>query len=189
MMAMRGARLIQLTSRRISTLLFKGLSVWAICNAKMIVTIFFFLMDVKMKQPGAMTLLMILKGNFFALSPPFCKICNNAPLCENLCVACMYYVMHKQENLTQIMIHLGMHDHPMAEGHSKEKFEQVKSLVEHKVFCAPRATTSAIALVANNYFFSKHLLNEDGEGLIEVLKGNKLHQMMDMFIVLFLPNV
>jgi len=65
MMAMRGARLIQLTSRRISTLLFKGLSVWAICNAKMIVTIFFFLMDVKMKQPGAMTLLMILKGNFF----------------------------------------------------------------------------------------------------------------------------
>ncbi len=153
MTAMRGARLIQLTSRTISTLLFKGLSFWAICNAKMMATIFFFLMDVKMKQVGAVTLLVTLKGNYFVLSSPFCKICNNAFLCENLCVACMYYVMHKHENLTPTMIHLGMHDHPMAEGHSREFFKQVKSLVEHKVSCTLRATTSSIAFVAN-FFFS-----------------------------------
>jgi hypothetical protein len=87
------------------------------------------------------------------------------------------------------MIHLGKHDHPMVEGHYRENFKQIKSLVEHKVSWTPRATTSTIALVVNNLFFSKHLLNEDGEGLVEVLKGNKLHQMMDMFIALFLPNV
>lgn len=91
--------------------------------------------------------------------------------------------------MTQTMIHLGTHDHPMVEGHSRDFFKQVKSLVEHKVSYTPRATTLAIALVANNYFFSKHLLNKDGEGPVEVLKGIKLHQMMDMFIVLSLPNV
>jgi hypothetical protein len=33
------------------------------------------------------------------------------------------------------------------------------------------------------------LLNKDGEGQVEVLKGDKLHQVMDKFIVLSSPNV
>jgi hypothetical protein len=44
----------------------------------------------------------------------------------------MYYVVHKQENLTQASIHLSIHDHPMAKGHSREAFNQVKSFVEEK---------------------------------------------------------
>jgi hypothetical protein len=36
-----------------------------------------------------------------------------------VCLACMYYIMHKQDNLTWATIHLGMHDHPMAEGCSR----------------------------------------------------------------------
>jgi len=47
----------------------------------------------------------------------------------------MYYVMHKQENLTRVVIYLGTHDHPMVEGRSRKKFNQVKSLVEEEVFC------------------------------------------------------
>jgi hypothetical protein len=38
-------------------------------------------------------------------------------------------------------------------------------------------------------FLFEHLLNEDGEGLVEILKGNKLRQMMDKFIMLSSPNV
>ncbi len=56
-----------------------------------------------------------LQGGCFALDPPFCKICNNALFCVNICVARMYYVMHKQENFTQVAIHLSIHDHLVAE--------------------------------------------------------------------------
>jgi hypothetical protein len=114
---------------------------------------------------------------------------NNAPFYVNMCVVPIYYVVHKHENLTQIAIHLRMHDHLVVEGHSREVVEQVKSLVK-EVFQTPWATSSAIELAANKtLILSEHLLNEDGKGPMEVLKGDKLCQMMDMFITLFLPNV
>jgi hypothetical protein len=82
----------------------------------------------------------------------------------------MYYFMHKQENLTRATIHLGMHDHPIIEGHSRNVFKQVKSLVEHKVSCTPRATTLAIVLVAI-CFFSKHLLKRMEKGRLKFWKA------------------
>jgi hypothetical protein len=36
---------------------------------------------------------------------------------------------------------------------------------------------------------SKNLLNKDGEGPMELLKGDKLHQVMDKFTTLCSPNV
>jgi hypothetical protein len=53
----------------------------------------------------------------------------------------MYYIVHKQDNLTQTSIHLSMHDHPVAnlEGRSREMFKQVKSLFEKEAFHTPRA--------------------------------------------------
>jgi len=115
-----------------------------------------------------------LKGYFFALDPPFCKIYNSGLLCVNLCVARMYYVMHKQKNLIRTMIHLDTHDHPMVESHFKEVFKQVKSLVKDKVSCTPWATTSTIVLVANKTFLSKPLLNEDGKRLVEIVNEDQL---------------
>ncbi len=35
----------------------------------------------------------------------------------------------------------------------------------------------------------KHLFNDDGEGLVEFLKGDKLHQVMDKFMTLCSPNI
>jgi hypothetical protein len=57
------------------------------------------------------------------------------------------------------------------------------------VFHTQGATMSAIVLVISRTFLSKHLLDEDGEGPMEVLNGNKLHQAMDKFIMLSSPNV
>jgi hypothetical protein len=68
-------------------------------------------------------------------------------------------------------------------------FEQVKSLVEEEASCTLRATTSAIVLAASIIFLLEHLLNEDGQGLVEVFKGDKLHQVMDKFLALSFPNV
>ncbi len=38
-------------------------------------------------------------------------------------------------------------------------------------------------------FILKHLLNKDGQGLMEILKGDKLRQVMEKFLALFFPNV
>jgi hypothetical protein len=75
------------------------------------------------------------------------------------------------------------------EGHLKKVFDQVKFMIEEEVSRTLGATALAITLVANKTFLSKHLLNKDGKGPVEVLKGNKLHQMMDKFLALFSPNV
>ncbi len=77
----------------------------------------------------------------------------------------------------------------MVEGRFKEVVEQVKSLIKEEVFCTPRVTTLVIVLATSKTFLLEHLLNKDRKGLVEVLKGEKLHQVMDKFIALFLPNV
>ncbi len=56
-------------------------------------------------------------------------------------------------------------------------FNQVKSLIEGKAFRTLGVTMSTIALVVSKTFLSKHLLNEDGQGLVEVFKGEKLRQV------------
>jgi hypothetical protein len=88
-----------------------------------------------------------------------------------------------------IVIHLCMCDHQMANNCSREFVQQVKSLVKEKVFCTLWATQLAIALTISKYFFFEHLLNKDEKGLVEVLKGEKLCQMMDKFMTMFSPNV
>jgi hypothetical protein len=84
---------------------------------------------------------------------------------------------------------LGLHDHLVVEGCSREVYEQVKSLVEEEAFCTPGATASAIALATSITFLSEHLLNVDGQGPVEVLKGDKPHQVMDTFLALSSLNI
>ncbi len=42
---------------------------------------------------------------------------------------------------------------------------------------------------SNQNLLVEHLFNEDGEGLVEFLKGDKLHQVMDKLMTLCTPNV
>jgi len=97
--------------------------------------------------------------------------------------------MHKKDNLTQATIHLGLHDHSMAESCLKEVCKQVKSSVEKEVSRTLGATMLVITLPKSKTFLLEHLLNEDGHGLVEVLKGDKLRQVMDKFLALSSPNV
>jgi hypothetical protein len=64
--------------------------------------------------------------------------------------------------LIRTTIHLGLHDHSVVEGRSKEVFKQVKSLVKEEASRTPRAIVLAIRLVTNKTFLLEHLLNEDG---------------------------
>ncbi len=130
-----------------------------------------------------------LQGYYFALSLPFCRTCNITFLCVKLCLARMYYIVHKQDNLTQTTIHLGLHDHSVVEGCSKKNFKQVKSLVKEEASRTLGAIVLAIGLVTSKTFLLEHLLNKDGQGLVEVLKGDKFCQVMDKFLSLSFLNV
>ncbi len=67
--------------------------------------------------------------------------------------------------------------------------EQVKVLLKVEVSHTPSTKTSSITMATSKTFLAKHLLNENGEGLVEFLKGNKLHQVMDKFVTLCSPNI
>jgi hypothetical protein len=80
----------------------------------------------------------------------------------------------------------------VAAGRSKEVFKQVKSLVEEKASRTLGATMSTLLRWlqhASTTFLSKCLLNKNGQGLVEVLQGVKLCQVMIKFITLSSPNV
>jgi hypothetical protein len=85
----------------------------------------------------------------------------------------MYYVVHKYLNLGAV-IHLGTHAHPVANNKCGKSFQEMKNMVANKVCCMPTTTILIIALFVNKTFFSYHLFNENGEGPIKLLKGDKL---------------
>jgi hypothetical protein len=58
----------------------------------------------------------------------------------------------------------------------------MKNMVINKVCDMPSTTILAITLSTNKKFLSHHLFNEDGEGLVEFLKGEKLDQTLLKFI-------
>jgi len=62
-------------------------------------------------------------------------------------------------------------------------------MVANKVYCMPIATTLAIALFVSKTFLSHHLFNEDGQGLVELLKGENLNKMLLKFTPLCSPDI
>jgi hypothetical protein len=79
--------------------------------------------------------------------------------------------------------------HLISEGKRRESFEEMKNMVVEEVLCTPNATSSTISLVMIKTFLFCHIFNEDGEVLVELLKGEKLNQAMSMFIPLCSPNI
>lgn len=73
--------------------------------------------------------------------------------------------------MIQVAVHLGTHDHLVAEGTCRKVVDQVKALVHEEVSCIPLATQFIIVLAASKMFLSQHLFNKDGEGSTKFLKG------------------
>jgi len=101
----------------------------------------------------------------------------------------MYYVVHKFPNLSRIVIHLGIHAHPIAKGKCRKSFKEMKNMVVNEVYYTPIITTLAIVLLVSKTFFSRHSFNEDGEGSMELLKGKKLNQTLLKFVPLCSFNI
>jgi hypothetical protein len=43
-----------------------------------------------------------------------CKFCHALPFCVANCNGQIYYVVHKFESMSRMVIHFGVHNHPIA---------------------------------------------------------------------------
>ncbi len=62
-------------------------------------------------------------------------------------------------------------------------------MVVYEGYCMPIATTLAMVLSIRKTFLFHHLFNDDGQGSVELLKGEKLNQMLLKFIPLCSLNI
>jgi hypothetical protein len=66
----------------------------------------------------------------------------------------------------------------------KEAMQKTKVMIEGEVIHTLGAKNSIIVLSMYKAFMSQYLFNEDGNNLVEVLKGEQLNNVMDKFIPL-----
>jgi hypothetical protein len=122
MVAICVVRLKWLISIMISTLLFGRFVAWAICNARMMVMIYFLKTNVQTKQLGLATTfkeVVLLPVHHFAkyvIAPPYVLTCVQLT-CIMLCTSRI---------LTQKSIHLGTHDHLVVEGYFGKVIYSIK---------------------------------------------------------------
>ena len=78
-----------------------------------------------------------------------CKICRSTPLCIVLYHAQILYIHSTSVNMSKTCIHLGVHDHHVANGTYRESLDMAYQCVANKVLKAPTTKNSAIVVVTS----------------------------------------
>jgi len=79
--------------------------------------------------------------------------------------------------------------HLVAIGMERGSLQELKALAQGEVFYAPNAKNFVIDLAISKMYLVQHRFNEDGDGLVEHLKGDKFHKVMDKFIPLSILSI
>ena len=99
-------------------------------------------------------------------------------------------ILHvNKSGLGRACIHVGTHQHPVANGLFQESIERATQILETHVNKTPTATNSAIALAASKEFLSTEIFALDREGTPKPLCGESLIKVMDRFRILSSPNI
>jgi hypothetical protein len=85
----------------------------------------------------------------------------------------MFYVVPKDPNVSRAAVHIGTHEHPVADGDCREALEQIMTQVAR----TPNARSSAIGMAVGKEFLLKGLLDKHGEG--RKLTKDELAQVFD----------
>jgi hypothetical protein len=91
--------------------------------------------------------------------------------------------------MSKATILLTDHGHLVAIGMERGSLQVFKALAQGEVFHTPNAKNFVIDLAISKMYLVQHLFNEDGDGLVEHLKGDKFHKVMDKFILLSILNI
>jgi hypothetical protein len=73
--------------------------------------------------------------------------------------------------MSRATIHLGVHNHFIADGKCQELVEETRMLIVEEVDCTPNAKIFSISLSASKTFLVSYLLDDSSDGIMELLKG------------------
>jgi len=71
-------------------------------------------------------------------------------------------------------IHLGVHKHLVVDGKWKESMDKTKRLNTKEIDCTPVTKIFVNSLSAKKTFLAKHLLDDSGNGMVELLHSEQL---------------
>ncbi len=91
------------------------------------------------------------------------------PLCVAHCLQQIYYVVHNLPSIIKAIIHFGVHKHLVANGKCREYVDKTRRLTAKEVDYMHDVKIFAILLGANKTFLAMHLLDDSGDGTIELL--------------------
>jgi hypothetical protein len=78
-----------------------------------------------------------------------CKVCRSMPVCIALCHARILYIHSTSVRMSRACIHIGVHDHPVANGTCRESLDMAYQCVANEVLKTPTAKNSAIVMAAS----------------------------------------
>jgi len=81
------------------------------------------------------------------------------------------YVVHKISLIIRVAIHFGVHKHPMVDGKCKESMDKTIRLITKEVDHTLDAKIFAILLGVSKTFLAMHLLDDSGNGTMELLNN------------------
>jgi hypothetical protein len=90
--------------------------------------------------------------------------------------------------MSRAMIHLGVHNHFVVDGKCRELVEEIRKLIIEEVDRTPDVKISSISFNASKTLAS-YLLDDFGNGIVEVFKGEQLEHIQNKLCELSFPNV
>jgi hypothetical protein len=106
-----------------------------------------------------------------------CRFCKSTPVCLKLCLGKMFYIIPKNYNMSRAAVHIGFHDHPVADGDCREALELIWNQIFAQVAKMPNAKNSAIGLAVGKELLLKGLIDESCNG--RKLSEGELEQVFD----------
>jgi hypothetical protein len=76
----------------------------------------------------------------------------------------MFYIVPRNPSMTRAVVHIGTHDHPVADGDCREGMDLIQDQIRTHVALIPNAKNSTIGTAVDKELLLKGLLDESGEG-------------------------
>ncbi len=126
-------------------------------------------------------------GTVFICFLAWMYIMSCSSLCVINCSGRIYYVVHKLQSTSKVVIHLhGVHKHLVANGKCKETMGETKRRIIEDIDRTHDAKIFVISMSVNKTFLARHLLDDSGDDRVELLDYEKLEQSEDLFFKLSL---
>ncbi len=89
-----------------------------------------------------------------------CKFCHDFPFYVIDCSGQIYYVVHKLQSMSRATIHVGVHNHPVADGKCREFVEEIRRLIAEELDRMLNAKIFEISLSASKTLLASYLLDD-----------------------------